>query len=210
VFWPWFRDAECEVVTVCEKMLGQLREQGARIREVVIPGLEAARVAHAITICAEMAQAMSASYARHHHEHGYDVRINLRIARALTALDYIRAQRVRTRLIENLNGVFAGVDAIITPATAMTAPPIPGASPGTVISDLATTTALMRFATLANLTGFPAISFPAGYAADGLPVGMQAIGRAWDEALLLRVALAAERCVIRQAPRWHFPILPAP
>jgi Asp-tRNA(Asn)/Glu-tRNA(Gln) amidotransferase A subunit family amidase len=90
VFWPWFRDADNEVVTVCEAMLEQLREQGARIREVCIPDLEAARVAHAITICAEMAQAMSAMYARNHHKFGYDVRINLRIAHALTALDKLR------------------------------------------------------------------------------------------------------------------------
>ena len=210
VYWPWFRDADAEVVAVCEAMLGQLREQGARIREVVIPDLEAARVAHAVTICAEMAQAMSATHARHHRDHGYDVRINLGIARSLTALDYIRAQRVRTRLIANLNAVFADVDAIITPATAMTAPPIPGASLGTGVSDLATTTALMRYATVANLTGFPAISFPAGYTAGGLPVGMQAIGRAWDEAMLLRIALAAEGSLVRQAPKRHFPILPVP
>ncbi len=210
VYWPWFRDADDEVGAVCEAMLEQLREQGARICEVVIPDLEAARVAHAVTICAEMAQAMSATHARHHHEHGCDVRINLRIARALTALDYIGAQRVRTRLIGNLNAVFANVDAIITPATAMTAPLISEASLGTGVSDLATTTALMRFATVANLTGFPAISFPAGYTAGALPVGMQAIGRAWDEALLLRIALAAEARMVRWAPQRHFQILPAP
>lgn len=66
----------------------------------------------------------------------------------------------------------------------------------------------MRFATVANLTGFPAISFPAGYTAGALPVGMQAIGRAWDEALLLRIALAAEARMVRRAPQRHFQILP--
>jgi Asp-tRNA(Asn)/Glu-tRNA(Gln) amidotransferase A subunit family amidase len=105
VFWPWFRHADEEVVAVCEAMLSRLYEKGAQIREVSIPDLEAARVAHAITICSEMAQAMDATYAQHHREHGCDVRIALRIARALTALDYIQAQRVRTRLRPGHYGV---------------------------------------------------------------------------------------------------------
>jgi Asp-tRNA(Asn)/Glu-tRNA(Gln) amidotransferase A subunit family amidase len=207
VFWPWFRDADDEVVAACETMLARLCEQGARVREIVIPDLEAARVAHAITICTEMAQAVSATYARHHREHGQDVRVNLRIARALTALDYIHAQRVRNRLLANFQRVFADVDAIMTPATASVAPLIPVASLGTGVSDLSTATKLMRFATPANLAGLPAISFPAGYTPGGLPVGLQAIGRAWEESLLLRIARNAETCVERQSPVRHFRIM---
>jgi Asp-tRNA(Asn)/Glu-tRNA(Gln) amidotransferase A subunit family amidase len=207
VFRPWFHHADDEVVAVCEAMLGHLREQGARVREIVIPDLEAARVAHAITICAEMAQAMSATYAEHHQEHGRDVRINLRIARALTALDYIKAQRVRTRLIATFQHVFAEVDAVITPTTACVAPRIPGGFAGGA-SDLAMASALMRFATPANLTGLPAISFPAGFTAEGLPIGMQAIGRAWEEMLLLRIARASEPFLRRPTPKCFSPILP--
>jgi Asp-tRNA(Asn)/Glu-tRNA(Gln) amidotransferase A subunit family amidase len=66
---------------------------------------------------------------------------------------------------------------------------------------------LMRYMFPANLTGLPAISFPAGFDAAGLPVGMQAIGRAWDEELLLRLALAAEGGLERGAPQVHFPLL---
>lgn len=207
VFWPWFRDADAEVVAICETMLGRLRERGARVREIVIPDLEAARVAHAITICTEMAQAMSATYARHHREHGNEVRINLRIARALTALDYIQAQRVRTRLMKNFQQAFADVDAIITPATAIVAPLIPDDDLEGGVSDLFTATELMRFATPANLAGLPAISFPAGYTQGGLPVGLQAIGRAWEESLLLRIARSAETCVERQSPVRRFRIM---
>ena len=51
----------------------------------------------------------------------------------------------------------------------------------------------MRFVTAANMTGLPAISFPVGYTKKGLPIGLQVIGKAWDEANLLRMALAAEQ-----------------
>jgi Asp-tRNA(Asn)/Glu-tRNA(Gln) amidotransferase A subunit family amidase len=208
VFWPWFRDADEEVVAVCETMLGRLCERGAKVHEVVIPELEAARVAHTVTICGEMTQAMNATYAQHHRQHGRDVRMSLRIARAITAFDYVQAQRVRTRLIAHFQSAFAEVDVIITPATAMAAPPIPEAALGGGVSDMATLAGLMRFATPANLSGLPAISFPAGYTASGLPVGLQAMGRAWEEPLLLRLALAAETCVERKAPERLFSMLP--
>jgi aspartyl-tRNA(Asn)/glutamyl-tRNA(Gln) amidotransferase subunit A len=45
----------------------------------------------------------------------------------------------------------------------------------------------------ANLTGLPAISIPCGFTRDGLPVGLQLIGRAFDEATLLRIAFSYER-----------------
>jgi aspartyl-tRNA(Asn)/glutamyl-tRNA(Gln) amidotransferase subunit A len=44
----------------------------------------------------------------------------------------------------------------------------------------------------ANITGNPAVSIPAGLV-DGLPVGLQVIGRHHEDALLLDLALVAER-----------------
>ena len=44
-----------------------------------------------------------------------------------------------------------------------------------------------------NLAGLPGISVPAGLTADGLPLGLQLIGRAFDEATLLRVARTVEK-----------------
>jgi Asp-tRNA(Asn)/Glu-tRNA(Gln) amidotransferase A subunit family amidase len=208
VYWPWFRHATADMVAACEAMLLKFESMGANLREVVIPDLEAGRVAHTLTIAGEMAQALDRTYAEHHREHGADVRINLALARAFTTMDYVQAQRVRTRLIANFAHALEQVDVILTPATALPAPLIPKAALPEGESDLSTLVEIMRFATPANLAGLPAISFPVGYNEAGLPLGMQAMGRAWQEATLLRLALAAERVVDRKSPQIHYRILP--
>lgn len=207
VYWPWFRHAAKDVVAACEKMLTEYGRAGARIIDIAIPDLELSRVAHTITIAGEMAQALGHTYAQHHKEHGADVRINLALARAMSAQDYIQAQRVRRRMINHLTQVFNQVDVIMTPTTGITAPRIRPKALSGGESDLTTLFEIMRFATLANLTGLPAISFPAGYDPAGLPIGMQAIGPAWQEALLLRVAFFAEGLIEKQEPVIHYSVL---
>ena len=209
VYWQWFRHADPEVVAACESMLKHFEAMGCEIHEIVIPNLEANRVAHSVTILTEMAQSMNFTYDNSHRfkEHGLDVRINLALARQLSATDYVLAQRVRTRMIRHFQEAFQQVDMVITPATAIPAPLIkPSALPDGE-SDLSTTIEIMRFATTSNMTGHPAISFPAGYTQKGLPIGMQAIGRPWEEATLLRMALAAEQVIEYKEPQVYYRLL---
>jgi Asp-tRNA(Asn)/Glu-tRNA(Gln) amidotransferase A subunit family amidase len=209
VYWQWFRHADPEVVAACEAMLKQFEAMGCTIHEVTIPNLEANRVAHAITIASEMAQAMDSVYDNAHRfkEHALDVRINLALARQFTSTDYVLAQRVRTRMMRHFHEAFGQVDMVITPSTAIAAPPIPKAALPDGESDLTTTMQIMRYAPTANMTGHPAISFPVGYTQKGLPIGMQAIGRPWDESTLLRMALAAEQVIERKAPQVYYKLL---
>jgi Asp-tRNA(Asn)/Glu-tRNA(Gln) amidotransferase A subunit family amidase len=207
VYKEWFQHADAEVVAACEVMLKRFTDMGAEIREVVIPDLELNRVAHTVTIVSEMVQAMSYTYPEHHREHGLDVRINLALGRAFTAGDYLLAQRARTRIIRNFENALKNVDMILTPTTAIASPEIkPGALPDGD-SDLSVTVEIMRFVTAGNLTGLPAISFPVGYTTKGLPIGMQAIGHPWQENVLLRLAVNAERVIERKEPQVHFKVL---
>jgi len=203
----WFQHADPEVVAACENMLKRFSDMGAEIREIVIPDLELNRIAHTVTILSEMVQAMSYTYPAHHREHGLDVRLNLALGRAFNAQDYLLAQRARTRIINNFNHALEEVDMILTPTTAIPAPEIKKGALPDGESDLSTTAEIMRFVTSANMTGLPAASFPVGYTTKGLPIGMQAIGRAWQESNLLRLAVNAEQALERQKPQVHYKIL---
>ena len=207
VYKEWFQHADPEVVAACETMLNRFTDMGAVIREIVIPDLELNRIAHTVTIVSEMVQAMSYTYPEHHREHGLDARLNLAMGRAFTAQDYLLAQRARTRVINNFDRALKDIDMILTPSTAIPAPEIKKGAMPDGESDLSTTVEIMRFATAANLTGLPAVSFPVGYTTNGLPIGMQAIGHAWQESILLRLALNAEKVVERLKPQVHYNVL---
>lgn len=206
-FPAWFRDSSPVMQNQCNELLKGLSSLGAQVVPVEIPELEAARIAQLVIIITEMMTALERYYPDHHKEFGLDVRANLALGRTLNARDYVKAQRIRTRVMRHFNTALAQVDAIISPSTGRTAPPISPAALSKGESDLTTLGELMRFSVPANMTGLPAISFPAGYNGDGLPIGIQAIGRPWQEHVLLRLANAAEQFVVRRAPQLHYKIL---
>lgn len=204
---PWFEDADPDVVSRAHEALEVLRRAGATIVDVTINELDAARIAHAITIVTEMATAHLGHYERHREAYGHDTRINLALGRRLLAADYIHAQRHRAAVYRRFAAILEEVDAIVTPTTAITAPTIRDDALAYGESDLAMLSAIMRYATPANLTGLPAISVPAGYDRRGLPVGLQLMGRGWEEHLLLRLAAVVERHIERHKPRVWFSYL---
>jgi aspartyl-tRNA(Asn)/glutamyl-tRNA(Gln) amidotransferase subunit A len=87
----------------------------------------------------------------------------------------------------------------VTPTVPFTAPPV-GATEVTMESGdvLDIISAVMRYNALPPLTGMPALSVPCGFSSDGLPIGMQIIGRAFDEATVLRVGHGYQ-----QLTDWH-------
>lgn len=206
VYRPWFEHAAPEVVAACQALLEKLVQAGAQVREIILPDLDIMRIAHAVTILSEMV-ANLADHREHRGKLSPSTRVTLGLAYGFSSTDYVQAQRVRTRAIAVFQQAFQQVDAILTPATAITAPLIPPGVDGTGWSDLSVTTEKMRYAFPPNLTGHPALSFPAGYDSQGLPIGMQAIGRYWEEHVLFRLAYAAEQVVQRQQPKIHYSIL---
>ena len=104
---------------------------------------------------------------------------------------YKRAQQARTLILRDYITAFEKYDVLLTPTS-----PTPAFKVGEKADPLA-----MKLADICtipvNMAGLPALSLPCGFV-DGLPVGLQIIGKAFDEATILRTAFAYE-----QATTWH-------
>jgi aspartyl-tRNA(Asn)/glutamyl-tRNA(Gln) amidotransferase subunit A len=108
---------------------------------------------------------------------------------------YGKAQKVRTLIRRDFETAFAKVDVIVGPTTPSVAfkhgekeDPL-----AMYLNDI--------FTVPANLSGNPGLSVPCGFAANGLPIGLHLVGRAFDEATLLRVAYAYEQVTPWRARR---------
>jgi Asp-tRNA(Asn)/Glu-tRNA(Gln) amidotransferase A subunit family amidase len=94
-------------------------------------------------------------------------------SRLVPAVEYIRAQRVRSLLVEKFEKFMADWDVIVLAPN----------------NGLLTTT---------NLTGNPQVVMKCGFQADGVPRSISFLGKIYDEGSPLRVALAYEH-----ATEWH-------
>jgi aspartyl-tRNA(Asn)/glutamyl-tRNA(Gln) amidotransferase subunit A len=105
---------------------------------------------------------------------------------------YGKAQRVRTLVRRDFQQAFERVDLLVAPTTPNVAFKM-GEKEDPLqmyLNDILTIPV--------NLSGLPGLSVPSGFTQAGLPIGLQFIGRAFDEATLLRAAHAYER-----ATSWH-------
>lgn len=205
VFEPWFRHATDEVVQSCENKLKELESRGAVLVPIEIPNLNFMRVAHLVTIFSEIATALK-SYDNAINKVAPTVTINLAFGEALTSCDYVHAQRMRAKALGIFSDLFAKVDVIASPTTAIPSPliPIRKTTKSNGWSDLTTETEATRYAFAANLCGLPAISLPVAYTGErGLPIGLQLMGSHWEEDLLLSVAYECQREFRLKKPEFH-------
>ena len=112
--------------------------------------------------------------------------------------DYLRGQRVRGLIREEMDRVLADVDVLIAPTLPIAAPPVGAREVDIDGRAHPMRASLIRYTRPFNVSGHPAASVPCGFTADGLPIGMQVIGRSFDEATVLRVADAYQRVT-----DWH-------
>jgi aspartyl-tRNA(Asn)/glutamyl-tRNA(Gln) amidotransferase subunit A len=106
---------------------------------------------------------------------------------------YLKAQQVRTLIRRDFDDALAGTDAIAMPTS-----PVAAFRLGERTADPVRMYLSDVFTVGASLAGLPAVSVPGGFTANRLPVGLQFIGRAWDEATILRIGHAYEG-----ATDWH-------
>jgi Asp-tRNA(Asn)/Glu-tRNA(Gln) amidotransferase A subunit family amidase len=167
---------DAERKTIYQQALDALKAAGANLQPIELPKFSVAALR--IILVAEAATAFD--------DITRDGRVNqlsgqepgdwpntFRSSRFIPAVEYIRAQRARRLLMQEMEALMAKWDVFVSPA------------PGS-LSLLIT-----------NLTGHPAVCVPCGFP-KGLPQSIMFTGGLYDEGAPLRVALAFE-----QATQWH-------
>jgi aspartyl-tRNA(Asn)/glutamyl-tRNA(Gln) amidotransferase subunit A len=190
--------------------VAELERAGAKTREVSLPHARYAIATYYLIATAEAssnlarydgvkygrraeAGSLGAMYRKTRSE-GFGAEVKRRILLGTYVLSagyydayYRKAMQVRTLLRRDFDEAFRGCDVIATP----TAPEV-AFRIGEKTSDPLKMYLSDVYTVSANLAGIPGVSLPCGFA-DGLPVGLQLLGRALDEATLLRVADAYQR-----------------
>jgi aspartyl-tRNA(Asn)/glutamyl-tRNA(Gln) amidotransferase subunit A len=180
-----------QVSTALEQVASVLGEEGAEVREITLPPLQQFANAQRVIFHAE-AWAIHSKWLRERPaEYSGISRRKLLPGAFLSAGDYVHAQQRRGELIGAVESAFRDVDVLLTVNSLDTACRIDD-------EQLFLRTYSRHARSPFNLTGHPAIALMCGLSSEGLPLSVQMVGRAREEATLLRAARAYER-----AAPWH-------
>lgn len=177
----------------------QLAELGADVEDVNLP--ISARSGSAFLATADVdAATFHMDWLKSDPElYDWNTRTRLESASLTPGPTYLRGQRARALIRDELLDALADHDAVVMPSGPALAPLVAEStgSPGGYYQgrrDLGR----RQYTSPAALAGLPAISVPCGFSESGLPIGMQIIGRPFAESTLFRIAHAYE-----QSTDWH-------
>ena len=101
---------------------------------------------------------------------------------------YLKAMKVRSKIIEDFEKVFEKVDAIIAPVS-----PTPPFRLGEKASDPLKMYLADILTVAGNLAGIPGLSLPFGFSGEGLPLGFQLLGPRFSEDVLFQLGNIFEK-----------------
>ncbi len=199
--------ADPEILKAFESAISTLKSEGAKIVEIDVPSYKYVPALYKVIMCAEVSaniatfdgirygyrspngKNLNDEYMKSRGESlGYEVKKRIIFGTfVLGAKNYHKyyhtAQKVRTLLINEVNGAFKKCDVIFTPSTLQM--PVKFGESVSEECDI--------FTTMCNLAGLPGISVPCGFSKDGMPVGVHFAGPRLSDAKLLQIAHAYEK-----------------
>ncbi len=122
-----------------------------------------------------------------------EIRFGIEAAPTYRAWHAASVDRFRVTMSEALASIFEQVDVLLCPVNPVEPFAAEGPMPRYVGERKVSPYNGGALTIPANISGYPAISIPAGLSPGGLPIGLQAYARRHEDALLLDLALVAER-----------------
>lgn len=169
-----------EILQGMRQALEVFKSAGAKIKPISVPLAAEMKTATIVAWVSEALTVHMDDLVHRGDEYGSPARLALVSGLQISATDYIQAQRVRRKGIEQVTKLFEDFDLYISPTSL-------GISP--LLKDLN----LDAIAGAANThywsaTGFPTISIPAGFTSENLPFGLQLSGKPFSDTEVLNAA----------------------
>ena len=195
----FFNHVQPETDAALRHALALLKEMGALLVDVKVRNAALASPASSVILGSESAAFHQKRLAAHADLLDPLVRERLEAGAYYSAVDYLKALRIRTVLIEEMRRVFQTCDALMLPA-GNAAPKLEDETVGTDAPRDPPPPPRPDVFNLANVTGIPALVLPCGFTAGppSLPLGIQFCAKAFDEATLFRIGHAYQ-----SATDWH-------
>lgn len=169
--------ATAEVSAHLTSVAAAFARAGAVVEDVPMPAsASAVHEAGQVILRADAAAYHAAQFTVHGRDYRPRIRELVEAGLRISAVDYVRAQRVRAQFKDEMRPIFDRYDALLMPVAPAPAP-----------AGLETTGDPVLCAPW-SYGGFPAIALPSGLARSGLPLAIQLIAGADAEATLLGVA----------------------
>ena len=186
-----------EVGELVGKAVSTLEDLGALVDRTSIPLMKRQRFSSAIML-AEYTAFHLDTYREKADEISDQAREVIEAGLFVPAVDYVNGHRERTRQNREFAKIWDQFDVLVGPTERITAPTIDDASPSADSGSDSGFPALSSLAGPFNTTGSPAVTVPCGFTGSGMPVGMQIVGRAFEDATVLRVAKTYQ-----DVTKWH-------
>jgi aspartyl-tRNA(Asn)/glutamyl-tRNA(Gln) amidotransferase subunit A len=194
----YFEQLDAEVGDSIRAAIQTLERAGAHVEEVSLPLSKYAAAAGRIISLTESAEIHEKFLKTRFADYSPDVRAGFLVGQLVLGKHYMKAQRLRSLIRQEMAAALRRVDALVTPTVPIPAPRIGQTTLEIGQETVDVLSALSRLTRPANLTGFPAISVPCGFTQGGLPIGLQFSGRPFGESTILQLAYAYE-----QETTWH-------
>lgn len=175
-----------EVVAAVDRTAALLRDAGAVVEEITLPDYAVFNACGRVILTSEAYAVHEADLRERLAEYGRFAMQRFVLGATITAPDLVQAFRLRRELADAVDAALSRYDVLLTACALSAAPRFDEVPDPTVRPPLVQTIPF-------NVTGHPALSVPAGLGAAGLPLSAQVVGRAFDEATVLRVGRAVEQ-----------------
>jgi aspartyl-tRNA(Asn)/glutamyl-tRNA(Gln) amidotransferase subunit A len=184
-FFAEAEDVSPEVIAAIDRAAETLVKLGAVVEPVRLPDYDLFNACGRIIMYTEAFAIHEQDYQTRPLDFGLLTYLRMTLGAFVTGADLHQAMRLRRELTRAVNLKLKSYDALITASALVPAPAFADIDPNSPPNWPIQT---MPF----NITGNPAMSIPTGFSASGLPLSMQIVGRAFDEATVLRIGAAFE------------------